>query len=239
MLGILVILAVSWLLLYLIERQSLLVLGIFPSRKRAGQFFTGVLVTFTLCLILQFFESLVRSAEWRVNESLSFVTVLNRLWWDFRSVLTEELVYRGALLYLLITKLGAQRGILISAVAFGIYHWFSFGIFGNLLPMFFVFMGTGTMGYSWALAFVKKRSIMLPLGLHFGWNATFNTLFSRGPLGEGILLSEGGHPISDWFSLVGLWVVPVIVFLFVRYAIRDERIPIDMSETPADTAPQT
>jgi len=137
-------------------------------------------------------------------------------YWDSISVITEELVFRGAILFIFIKKFGVSKGIIISAIAFGIYHWFSFGIFGNMIPMFFVFIGTGLMGYAWALAFSKTESIAMPIGLHLGWNFTFNSSFSNGPLGNGIILSDSENVISDWYSLIGLWLVPVLVFIFVK-----------------------
>ncbi|REG82479.1 CPBP family intramembrane glutamic endopeptidase [Algoriphagus antarcticus] len=222
MLGIVIILAVSWILLYLIEKKSILALGFLPILKRLTQFAGGFLFTAVLCVGIQTLEILLQSSEWHLNGGFSAYQFFDSLRWDFISVLTEELVFRGALLVILINRLGAGKAILISAIAFGIYHWFSFGIFGNVVPMFFVFIGTGFMGYAWALAFAKTNSIFIALGLHLGWNFTFNTIFSHGPLGEGLLISTGGNAISDWFSLVGLWLVPVIVFLVVKYFVPSE-----------------
>ena len=222
MLGILIAIIVSWILLYLIERKSILSLGFLPILKRLKQFLLGFFITTVLCIGVQTLEMLLQSSKWYLSENYSVDLILNMFWWDFKSVLTEELIFRGALLIILINRLGSGKGILISAIAFGVYHWFSFGIFGNILPMFFVFIGTGMMGYAWALAFSKTNSIFMPLGLHLGWNFTFNTIFSHGPLGEGFLMSKGGNMISNWFSLVGLWVVPVIIFLIVKYLVRKE-----------------
>jgi membrane protease YdiL (CAAX protease family) len=222
MIGILIILLISWIALYLIEKKSLHVLGILPVIKRLKQFVIGFIVTAILCTVVQYFELVLKSSSWRLNENFTAEIITNYFWWDFKSVLTEELMYRGALLYLLIKKLGAKKGILISAIAFGIYHWFSFGVLGQIVPMIVVFVGTGLMGYAWALAFSKTSSIAMPTGLHLGWNFTFNTIFSKGPLGEGILISSGGENISDGFSLIGLWIVPLIVLFFVKYL-----VPID------------
>ena len=90
------------------------------------------------------------------------------------------------------------------------------------MAMLFVFIGTGTMGYAWALAFSKTNSIFLPFGLHLGWNFTVNSIFSKGPLGEGLLLSQGGEEITQLFSLVGLCLVPILVLIYVRFFIYDE-----------------
>jgi hypothetical protein len=223
MLGILVALIISWILLYLIERNNILSLGFLPISKRLKQFVLGFLITAVLCVGVQTLEMLLQSSKWHLNENYNASLILNMFRWDFISVLTEELVFRGALLFILINRLGSEKGVLISATAFGVYHWFSFGIFGNLVPMFFVFIGTGLMGYAWALAFSKTNSIFMPVGFHLGWNFTFNTIFSHGPLGDGLLISKGGAVISDWFSLVGLWIVPLIIFLFVNYLVPSEK----------------
>ena len=224
MIGILVAIAISWILLYLIAKKSILALGILPISKSLQQFGIGFLVTSLLCFGVQFLEGILKSSEWFLNQEISANLILEMFVWDLKSVITEELIFRGAILYLLIKKLGILKGILISAIAFGIYHWFSFGIFGNIIPMVIVFIGTGLMGYAWALAFSKTESIAMPIGLHLGWNFTFNTIFSNGPLGNGILLSASDKIISDWFSLIGLWVVPLIVLVFVKKFVPHKKI---------------
>lgn len=219
MIGILILVTISWALLYLTERKSILALGIVPIRRRLQQFSIGFLLTSLLCISVQFLEVTLKSSEWHLNKEIDTVLILRMSFWDLKSVITEELIFRGAILYILIRKLGTLKGIWISSIAFGIYHWFSFGILGSIIPMIVVFVGTGLMGYAWALSFSKTKSIAMPIGLHFGWNFTFNTVFSNGPLGNGILFSESNNIISDWFSLIGLWVVPIIVLLFVKIVI--------------------
>ena len=126
MIGIIVALAISWVLLYLVEKTSLLALGFVPVSKRLKQFGIGFLVASILCVSVQLLESTIKSSHWILNEEIGINMILSMFIWDLRSVITEELVFRGAILYVLIKKLGSQRGILMSAIAFGIYHWFSF-----------------------------------------------------------------------------------------------------------------
>lgn len=226
MTGILVIITFSWLLLYLIEKKHILVLGLLPFGKRLIQFFIGFLITGILCILTQYLEAYLKSANWNLNEHITGNIILRSLWWDVKSVLTEELIFRGALLYIFIQKMGSRKSILISAIAFGIYHWFSYGVLGNLLAMILVFIGTGLMGYTWAWAFSKTKSIMLPFGLHLGWNFFYNTIFSKGPLGDAVLTLKGGTELGDWASLLnfisGLVLVPILVIIYVYYFVKDE-----------------
>ncbi|MDH3323034.1 MAG: CPBP family intramembrane metalloprotease [Flavobacteriaceae bacterium] len=110
---------------------------------------------------------------------------------------------------------------MISAIAFGIYHWFSYGVLGNVMAMIFVFIGTGLMGYTWAWAFSKTKSIMLPLGLHLGWNFIHNTIFSKGPLGELVLVSKGGTELADWNWILNFVsssiLVPILLIIWIKY----------------------
>jgi hypothetical protein len=224
MIGILAILAISWILLYSTEKKSILALGIYPISERLKQLGIGFLVTSLLCFSVQFLESILKSSDWSLNQGINANLILEMFVWDLKSVITEELIFRGAILYILIKKIGTLKGALISAIAFGIYHWFSFEIFVNIVPMIIVFIGTGLMGYAWALAYSKTESIAMPIGFHLGWNFTFNTVFSNGPLGNGVLLLESNKVISDWFSLIGLWIVPLIVLLFVKKFVPQKKI---------------
>ena len=226
MIGILVSLAISWLLLFLIEKENILALGFLPIVKRLKQFLIGFLITGILCVLVQYLESYLKSSTWIVNKDITSGIILKSFWWDFKSVLTEELIFRGALLHILIQKIGSRKSIFISAIAFGIYHWFSYGVLGNVMAMILVFIGTGLMGYAWAWAFSKTKSIMLPFGLHLGWNFIYNTIFSKGPLGELVLISKGGNELTDWATLLnfisGLVIVPILVLIYVKYFVEKE-----------------
>lgn len=226
MIGILVAIAISWGLLHLSEKTNILALGFLPIVKRLKQFLIGFLVTGILCVLVQYLEAYLKSSTWILNKNITSGIILKSFWWDLKSVLTEELIFRGALLYILIQKIGSKRSILISAIAFGIYHWFSYGVLGNVMAMIIVFIGTGLMGYAWAWAFSKTKSIMLPFGLHLGWNFIHNTIFSKGPLGELMLISKGGNELTDWASLLnfisGLVIVPILVLIYVKFFVKKE-----------------
>jgi len=131
------------------------------------------------------------------------------------------------MLYIVIRKWGARTGIILSAIVFGSYHWFSFGVFGNIVLMLVVFLMTSLSGLVWAYAFEKSKSMMLPIGLHLGWNFVFNSVFSKGPLGDQILIPQAdkAHYLTDTLSffiqfLLPNLVVPALTFLFVKFILK-------------------
>ena len=190
MAGNIIGLLLSWLVLWLTERKSLLALGFTPIFKRVFQFLLGFLFSGLLCASLQLFEAWLTNSYWYLNSKITFSQISGYLLWNFNSVVFEELLFRGALLYIAIKRLGPKKGVILSAICFGIYHWFSFSVLGNIVPMIFVFIITGLMGYAWAFAFKSTGSMALPVGLHFGWNFAFNAIFSKGFVATPVLILE-------------------------------------------------
>ena len=126
--------------------------------------------------------------QWQLNPALSAALIFNGIWWNIKSVLFEEFIFRGALMYILVKKLGAAKAIIISAISFGIYHWFSFEVFGNPVQMLIVFITTGVMGLLYAYAYAKTFSLYFPIAIHLGWNLTRSVVFSETVIGNQLLV---------------------------------------------------
>jgi len=140
-------------------------------------------------------------------------------WWNIKSVLFEELIFRGVLLYILIKKLGASTAIIISAIGFGIYHWFSFEVFGDLKQMIIIFLVTGTVGLLYAYAYAKTFSLYIPIALHFGWNATRSVIFSDLAIGDQLFVLVNKQPFvtNSYFVFFAVLLVPMLSFLLISF----------------------
>jgi membrane protease YdiL (CAAX protease family) len=221
MIGILIILGVSWLLLYYFEKENLHVLGYSPIKKRMGQFILGFIFICFLNLIFIYIETQIKSISWISNSSFNYKSIFQSFWYHLKSALTEDLIFRGVILYLLIKKIGMQKAILISAIAFGIYHWFSYGMIGSrIVPMIYVFIITGLTGYVWGYTFAKTKSIMMPLGFHLGWNLIITFFYTSQPYGQLIFQEVSRIELSElnntYYSLfIGL-MPPLITLIFVK-----------------------
>ena len=96
MLGILVQLIISWVLLRVFYRENLGALGITPTKSRMSQLALGFIFTALLCTVIQLVDSALTNTDWKLNENLSVLGTLNFLWWNVKSVVFEELIFRGA-----------------------------------------------------------------------------------------------------------------------------------------------
>ncbi len=201
----LTVLAFSWLIVYISERKNLLAIWFTPLSQRTKEFISGFLILAILSTITQLLLGYLSGVSWQLNASISLHLILDSAFYDLKSVLFEELLFRGIILYLLLryTK-QRQTSLLIIAVAFGVYHWFTFGVLGNIMAMIVVFITTGYMGYVFAVSYEKTNSVVLPIALHLGWNLINNTVFSNGPNGMQALESFQGPVPFNLGAYAGL-----------------------------------
>jgi membrane protease YdiL (CAAX protease family) len=97
---------------------------------------------------------------------------------------TEELIFRGFLLQVLIDGLGQWPAIIIMSVLFAAVH------VGNPNSSQLGILNTVAAGVLLSLAYVKTGSLWLPYAIHLGWNAGLGFVF--------------GFPLSG-IDLASLW----------------------------------
>ncbi len=219
-----ILIVISWILLKA-EGKGLATIGFNAPKARLRQFAIGFLFAGAVAALQQLGRSLVTGIPWELNAALDTALVLEHLRFNINSILFEELIFRGYLLYRAIRWLGIWRGSLLGAAAFGVYHWFSYGAFGNPVMMVFIFILTGAFGLMFSIAFAKTRSVAAPIGLHLGWNMVSYLIFSAGPLGHAILVPGNGAATIDPTGIASLLLnialplimVTVVCWYMTRY----------------------
>jgi membrane protease YdiL (CAAX protease family) len=224
MAGLIVELIISWLLLKFILHENLLVLGLKINSKLLIHILIALLIPVIFLIIYFVSISLWVESPYQLNQHYTFVAFKNSASYVLISVIYEELIFRGALLYILIKKIGTQKAVLISAISFGIYHWFTMGVLGQVVPMLFVFTITAIMGYIFALAFSTSKTIYFPFALHLSYNFIFMIIFSRSNIGDQLLIPmfkndtiKTGVAFQVIVSVIHYIVFPFIVWLYLRY----------------------
>ena len=217
MLQLIGLIAISWLLIWFFEKQNLSVLGLTPTKERLKYFgilfIVSAIFSATAFLLRMYFAK----EEYTVTPSLSIKSILLETWYQFRTVLTEELLFRGALLYILIKKIGQKKAILISSIIFAVLHWINAGVWGNLTQMIIVFTFTFTMGLLLAYAYARTFSLLIPFAIHYGWNLTQNYIFPDTVSGNHIFTLAAPPPIVTisylaFFTMLLFPKIAVIVF---------------------------
>ncbi len=127
--------------------------------------------------------------------------------------------------------------MLISSVAFGMYHWFSHEVFGNPVQMLITFVVTGLMGMVYAYGYAKTFSLYIPCAIHLGWNLTSSFIFSKGILGDQLFIQVKPVPEVQvgYFIFFCVAFLPVISAILVNFLliskIKQVNLPMPKSYT--------
>lgn len=233
----LILIGVSWLLLR-IQGRPLSVLGFNKPAQRFGEFVAGFMLACGFATTQFVLTSVFSDFDWVLNPDYNATKLLDALRWTLNSVLYEELLFRGYLLYKAIERVGTRKACWLSAAAFGIYHWFSYGLFGSVIPMIYVFFLTGSFGLMLAYSFAMSKSVVLPIALHLGWNVVTILVFSNGPIGAQLLQPSAGEPLtmSSVQQLTINIVIPVSLVVSVVWVVTKKirRYNEPMVETSAN-----
>lgn len=225
MLGIILQLLLSWLIIWLYEKGNLSFLGFYPTLQRTRDFFLFLFLTACCCSTGFLLRMYFGKELWLINHSLTPSLVVNALWWNIKSVLFEELIFRGVLFYMLIQKFGNLKALLISSIAFGIYHWFSQEVFGNPIQMILIFFLTGIMGMVYGYGYIKTRTLYVPSAIHLGWNITQGFVFSQGSIGKGVFILAKDQPTVNvsYFIYFIILLTPLLSTWLLNFLILKNR----------------
>ncbi len=218
MIGIVVQLAISWLIILWFEKGNLSFLGLMPTKTRLRDFTLFFFVTAACCALGFLLKNLIAKQSWMLNPELDVWLIAKGVWFTVKATLFEELIFRGVLFYILIKKLGATWAIVISAVAFGIYHWFSHELWGNPQQMAIEFFATGALGLVLAYGYAKSFSLYIPIAIHFGWGIVQMVVFSGNTIGNQLLVEVMPRPVItiSYFSYFTMLLLPLVSCLLIN-----------------------
>jgi membrane protease YdiL (CAAX protease family) len=221
MLQLIGLLAISWLLIWLFEKGNLSILGLTPSKDRLKYFSILFFVSAFLSATTFLLRMYIAKEEYTLSPSLTTKSVLIEIWYQFRTVLTEELLCRGAMLYILIKKIGQTKAVIISSIFFGVLHWINAGVWGNLTQMIMVFTFTFLMGLLLAYSYARTFSLLIPFAIHYGWNLTQNYIFPETATGNHIFTLSAPPPVVtvSYFAFFTMLLLPKISVLVINYLI--------------------
>jgi membrane protease YdiL (CAAX protease family) len=175
-----VALVVSWLCLKL-EKEPLASIGLRINAKFIAEFFAGTLLGVALiCAAMAgavFFGgiAMLRNPELSVGDLL-YVLV------PFLAISAwEELLFRGYIFQRAIRGIGSSGALLLFALLFVLLHWGNPGMEGS--TKLWASLNIGLASVLLGLAWIKTKSLAMPVGIHLGWNWAQGSLLGFGVSG--------------------------------------------------------
>lgn len=171
-----------------LRQQQLRDVGLHCNQHAMFYFCIGLAISALQIFSITGFIFMADGLSFDLNPTRTIEAVLSGLVIMFAAVLLEELLFRGFLFQRLLNGLGIWWSQIIFAALFAVGHWDNPGMDGITKLVASVDLALGALIFG--LAYIRTRSLALPIGLHLGWNFC-----------QGVLLGfdVSGYDAGGWF----------------------------------------
>ncbi|MBN8783659.1 MAG: hypothetical protein ABS85_14810 [Sphingobacteriales bacterium SCN 48-20] len=148
--------------------QATIGCGFFPQRRQhLIQFAAGLACGICMLLVTAFITFLLTGDSWQFNHHPSLPVILLTFAFCLWSAFVQEAVFRGFPFQVMLQRYAPWIAQLAIAIPFGLMH-VKQGMSGQ--EIFTTMLCTGMGSLLFGLAYIRTRNLMLPIGLHCGWN---------------------------------------------------------------------
>lgn len=205
-------------------------LGCMPTKERLTLFIQLFLASSMASASSFLLKMYIAKEEYVLVESLTIYTIMQESWYQLRSVLTEELLCRGVLLYILLKTFGQPKALILTSLLFAALHFLNPGIWANPMLMILVFLFTFTMGLLLAYSYSRTGSLLPAVGIHFGWNIAQNFIFPDSTYGNHVFVLASPPPevTVSYFAYFTMLIVPKLLALLTAFFIIKSHKQVDL-----------
>ena len=164
-----------------LRKEPLRSVGFRMDRRWAKELVWGTVLGAGVMLLAAAMLWAVGGVTWELHPGRSFQALGYGLWVFTLVALFEENVFRGFIFQRLIDGMGIWPTQVLLAVLFGIVHWGNPGMQGA--TKFWATLDIALAAIFLGLAYLRTRSLALPIGIHLGWNWTQGNVLGFGVSG--------------------------------------------------------
>lgn len=151
-----------------LRREGLSAVGLRTDFTWARQLFYGAALGMALIGLVTGLIVAAGGVRFSLDPTRSLNALAMGTWMFAWAVLLEELLFRGFVFQRLVDGIGAWPTLLGMGLLFAIAHWGNPGMEGPTLA--WATLDTALGAILMGLAYLRTRSLALPIGIHFGWN---------------------------------------------------------------------
>ena len=183
-----------------LRKEPLSSVGFRLDRRWFREIVWGTLSGIGMALIAVGMIWVIGGVRFELDPSRSLGALLIGLYFFFFVALLEETLFRGFIFQRLLDGVGVWPAQIALATLFAVAHWGSPGMQGSTEMVAFLdlFLAAVLLG----LAYLRTRSLALPIGLHLGWNWTQGHVLGFGV--SGYDFKGWWHPIfqgkAEWLT---------------------------------------
>lgn len=226
------LLFVTWLLLRS-DGQHLSALGLTPTFRNFAYLFWGLGVGVICLLAATWLRTLFTGEAWHLSSHVDATALLKGLYYIMPTVMVQELMFRGYLFTKAISRYGVVWTNVIFAIAFMLVHVIDADVMRSL-PQMIVLIVTIPLGHLWfASGMLRSRTLLFPIGLHWGNNWAVQHLFGNTDNQQSLLYLTEQKVFNTWPPFIFVLLIFNGFFLLVTWIIWKGKLPFGWQKAVA------
>jgi membrane protease YdiL (CAAX protease family) len=212
------LLLITWLLLRT-DRQKISSLGLDPSFRNIAYLFWGLGIGTLTFLTATWLRTLYTGEDWHLSSYVNTGSILRSLYYILPTVMVQELMFRGYLFTKTISRYGVVWTNVIFAIAFTLVHVIDYDVLQSL-PRIVMLALIIPVGHLWfAAALLRSRTLLFPIGLHWGNNWAVQHLVGNTDNQQSILYLTDQKVFNTWLPFIIVLIIFNTFFLLVTWMI--------------------
>jgi membrane protease YdiL (CAAX protease family) len=201
------------------DGQNLSALGLNPSSRNMAYLFWGLGLGVMALLAVSWLRTLYTGETWHFSASVDTMALLKSLYYILPTVVVQELMFRGYLFTKTISRYGVLRANIIFAILFMLVHVLDRDVLQN--PAQAIFLAVSIpIGHLWfAAALLRSKTILFPIGLHWGNNWAVQHLIGNTNEQEAIFSLTGQQVYTTYIPFLIMLIIFNGFFLLFTWAI--------------------
>lgn len=208
----------TWVL-YKVDNQTLKKIGLTISVKNLNLFVLGIIIGAAALAGSKLVRALYLGENIEISTTINYSSIFLSLYYTLPQVATEELLFRGYLFQKTIDKSGVIVANIVFSILFTLVHVLDENALNN--PGVFILLAVSIpVGHLFfATAFIKSKTLFLPIGLHLGNNWAVNHLVSNAPSENSFFYISNFTTFETWPPFLTTIALTNLFFLMVTFLI--------------------
>lgn len=214
----------TWIL-YRSDGQTLSALGL-PLSLRNGCFlFLGLFIGVMALLTVTGLRTLYTGEAWQFSSHVDAAALAKSLYYTLPTVMVQELMFRGYLFTKTIHRYGVVRANVVFALLFMLVHVLDSDVLKNPAQII-VLVVTIPVGHLWfATALLRSKTILFPIGLHWGNNWAVSHLFGVADNKQTFFYLSNQKVLNTWPAFIAVLLIFNVFFLLVTWLTWKGKLP--------------
>ena len=214
-----ILLIIATWIMYRTDNQTLKLIGLDITGRNIGFLLLGLAIGIVALGVENYLRTLYIGEAWPFNSMVNTVNLWQGLYFILPTVAMQELIFRGYLF----TKTIEVSNIITANIAFGILfmlmHVLDRNVLHNLGQLIFLAISIPVGHLLFATALLKSKTLLFPIGLHWGNNWASSYLLGTSKNEYVIFYTSNQQLFTTWTPFIMILFIFNGFFLLVSYLI--------------------